>query len=88
MGKKTKEEAQESPKEKPKEESKESPEKKTETVRVKVKKDIVKYGGGFHDFYSNTDIYPKNANKIFKVKRTPFITKKIASGELILVSEK
>lgn len=96
MAKKNKGKPQESPKEKPKEEPKETPkeetkkssEKKPETVRVKVKKEIVKYGGGFHDFYSGADIYPRNPNKIFKVKKTPFITRKIASGELILVSEK
>lgn len=96
MAKKTKGKPQEVPKEKPKEEPKEtskeepkeSPEKKMEIVSVKVKKEIVKYGGGFHDFYSGTDIYPRNANHIFKVKKTPFITRKIASGELILVSDK
>lgn len=88
MAKKTKGKAKESPKEKPKEDPKESPKKETEIVIVKVKKEIAKYGGGFHDFYSGADLYPKKSDEIFKVKKTPFITRKIASGELILVSEK
>ncbi len=59
-----------------------------EMVRVRVKKEIVKNNGGFHDFHSGVDMYPKSHQKIFTVPITPFITQKLRTGELILVAKK
>ncbi len=70
------------------EDPKAAPEKGPEMVRVRVKKEIVKNGGGFHDFHSGEDMYPKSHKKIFKVPMTPFIRKKLDTEELILVGEK
>jgi len=77
--------------EKPKEaplKSEPHPETGPEMVRVRVKKEIVKNGGGFHDFHSGMDMYPKSDRKIFKVPLTPFIQQKIRTGELLLVLDK
>lgn len=64
------------------------PEKKTEKIKVRVKPEIVKAGGGFHDFQSGADLYPKKASQIFEVEKTPFVRRKLASGELIIATGK
>ena len=56
-------------------------------IKVRVKKEIVKSGAGFHDFYSNVDLYPKKPSQIFTVELTPFIRQKLMTGELILVTD-
>jgi len=56
-------------------------------IRVRVKKEIVESGAGFHDFYSNVDLYAKKPSQIFTVEQTPFIRQKLMTGELILVTE-
>jgi hypothetical protein len=58
-----------------------------EFVKVKVNPKIVKAGRGFHDFYSKTDIYTKDVNQVFEVQLTPFIKKKLATGELLYSAE-
>lgn len=65
-----------------------APENGQEMVRVRVKKEIVKNGGGFYDFHSGVDMYPKSHQKIFTVPMTPFIGQKVRTGELILVAKK
>lgn len=57
-------------------------------IKVRVKKEIAKSGGGFYDFSSKTDIYPKKPGEVFEVPVTPFIERKLATGELILVEGK
>jgi len=57
-------------------------------IKVKVHPKIVKDGSGFHDFHSKTDIYPKKADEVFEVEKTPFINRKLDTGELILVESK
>lgn len=56
-------------------------------IKVRVKKEIVESGAGFHDFHSNVDLYPKKPSQIFTVELTPFIRQKLMTGELILVTE-
>jgi sRNA-binding protein len=67
------------------EEAKAATEKGPEMVRVRVKKEIVQNGGGFYDFESGTNMYPRSHKKIFTVPMTSFIRKKLDTGELILV---
>jgi len=55
-------------------------------IKIRVKKSIVLAHGGFHDFYSNTDIYARKTDDIFEVIETPFIRQKLATGELLLVT--
>jgi len=55
-------------------------------MKIKLNPKISK-GAGFHDFHSHTDIYPKKPDEIFNVPETPFIRQKLATGELILVTD-
>lgn len=57
-------------------------------VKVRVKPEIIKMGSGFHDFYSHTDIYPRKSDQVFEIEMTPFIKRKLDTGELILIGTK
>ena len=61
---------------------------KIKTIKVQVKPAIVKAGGGFHDFSSGADLYPKKPGQVFEVELTPFIARKLDTGELIKVGDK
>jgi len=61
---------------------------KIKTIKVQVKPAIVKAGGGFHDFSSGFDLYPKKPGQVFEVPFTPFIARKLDTGELIRVDVK
>lgn len=56
-------------------------------IKVTVSPKALKSGGGFYDFSSRTNIYPKKADQIFEVEDTHFIRVKLETGELIAVSE-
>jgi len=57
-------------------------------IKIKIKPEIIKAGGGFHDFYSHADIRAKKPDDVLEVENTPFIQRKLDTGELILVTNK
>ncbi|GAB4220032.1 MAG: hypothetical protein Kow00102_05760 [Spirochaetota bacterium] len=59
-----------------------------DTIKVKVRDDIVTRGGGFYDIAGKQKIMPQKATEVIEVKETPFVRSKIATGELIVVSRK
>jgi len=60
--------------------SQKSPEKEVPTIKVKLPKKILAYGGAFYDSESGTWIRGKGTQK---VPRTGFVLSKIANKELI-----
>lgn len=59
-----------------------------DTIKVKVREDIVKRGGRFFDIAGKQKIVSKKAGDVIEVVETPFIRSKIATGELIVISRK
>jgi len=59
-----------------------------DTLKVKVRDDIVNRGSGFFDITGKQRIFAKKSDDIIEVQETPFVRKKIATGELIVISRR
>jgi len=59
-----------------------------DTLKVKVRDDIVNRGSGFFDITGKQRIFAKKSDDIIEVQETPFVREKIATGELIVISRR